>query len=426
MKNLLKYLSFNLLLLLAYPIYAQQGITVSGKVTSGSDGQPVSLTSVSVSKKGIGTATNASGMFVLMIPVANKNDTLSISHIGFKTQHFPISGLQTGAQLNITLEKNNTELGEVTVTYYDANKIIQKAINLIPQNYINHAHVLRGFYRMYAFKDKDKAPLQLSEAVFDVYNFGYADKHADIFRLIKARSEKNDRDFNAAEFVQKPNSVFEQDVVNHLPASGFLSETGLENHKFEVERVTEINGLRAYEIVFTGKPGAEVRTYTGKMYIDTKTNAFVYFDFGLSPAGLKNTSAGGFLEKSLIRQHDVKAVLLSNHSTVSYQQVNNKWVLANVDGNNTLSIKSLYLDYDYVAHVKYNYQITAVDITEKESFDSKIGRNENINQHKSNSDQKFWKDYNILLADENADDIFKQIRDINKENEKENAIIKKP
>ena len=180
-------------------------------------------------------------------------------------------------------------------------------------------------------------------------------------------------------------------------------------------RVTDINGYKAYEIDFTGKPGAEGRTYTGKMYIDFKTNAFIYFDFGLTPAGLKNTTAGGFLEKSLVRQHDVKAVLLSNRSKVSYQQVNNKWVLANVDGDNTLSIKSIYLDYDYVAHVKYNYQITAVDITQKESFDSKIGRNENINAHKSNSDQKFWKDYNILLADDNADDIFKQIKDINKE-----------
>lgn len=407
------------LLLLAYPIYAQQGITVYGKVTSGSDGQPISLTSVSVSKKGIGTSTNASGLFVFTIPAANKVDSLKISHIGYKTQTLPISDIKAGEELNIILEKNNIELGEATVTYYDANKIIKKAINLIPENYINHAHVLRGFYRMYAFKDKDKAPLQLSEAVFDVYNFGYADKHADIFRLIKARSEKNDRDFNSAEFVQKPNSVFEQDVVNHLPASGFLSEKGLENHKFEVERVTEINGLRAYEIEFTGKPGVEERTYTGKMYIDTKTNAFIYFDFGLSPAGLKNTSAGGFLEKSLIRQHDIKAVLLSNRSKVSYQQVNNKWVLANVDGDNTLSIKSVYLDYNYVTHVKYNYQITAVDITQKESFDSKMGRNENINNYKSNSDQKFWKDYNILLADDNADDIFKQIKDINKEKEKE-------
>jgi hypothetical protein len=414
MRSIYKYLSISLLLLLlASPIYAQQSITIAGKVIAESDNQPVPLTSISINKKGIGTSTNASGLFVLTIPAANQSDTLKISHIGFKTQQIPISSLKSGAELDIALEKNNTELGEVTVTYYDADKIIKKAITLIPENYINHAHILRGFYRMYAFKDK--APLQLSEAVFDVYNFGYADKHADIFRLIKARSEKNDRDFNSAEFVQKPNSVFEQDVVNHLPASGFLSEKGLENHKYEVARVTDINGYKAYEIDFTGKPGAEVRTYTGKMYIDFKTNAFIYFDFGLTPAGLKNTSSGGFLEKSLIRQHDVKAVLLSNHSKVSYQQVNNKWVLANVDGDNTLSIKSIYLDYDFVAHVKYNYQITAVDITQKESFDSKIGRNENINGHKSDSDQKFWKDYNILLADDNADDIFKQIKDINKE-----------
>ena len=418
MKRILKYLPVNLLLLLcAYSSFAQQVITVSGKVTSGGEGQPIPLASVSINKKGIGTATNSSGMFVLMIPTTNQGDTLKISHIGFSTYYMPVSGLKAGAELSIFLEKNTTELSEVTVTYYDAAKIIQKAIDRIPENYINHSHILRGFYRMYAFKDQ--APLQLSEAVFDVYNYGYGDKHADIFRLIKARSEKNDRDFNSAEFAQKPNNIFEQDIVNHLPASGFLSEKGLTTHEYYVSGITDVNGFKAYEIDFKEKPAAEGKTFRGKMFIDTKTHAFIYFDFSVSPSGLKSLGAGSMIEKSLVRKNDVKAVLLTDHIKVSYQELNNKWVLANVDGDNSLAIKSIYLDYDYVAHVKYNYQITSVDVTPKESFNSKMGRNENINAHKSNADQKFWKDYNILLADDNADDIFKQIKDINKEKEKE-------
>jgi hypothetical protein len=43
-----------------------------------------------------------------------------------------------------------------------------------------------------------------------------------------------------------------------------------------------------------------------------------------------------------------------------------------------------------------------------------MGRNESINNYESNSDPSFWKDYNILLSDYNAEDIFKQIKAIPK------------
>src|SRR6201996_1121459 len=208
-----------LLLAFVYPARAQQaGISITGKITGSEDGQPIHRASVSIARKGIGTATNATGMFALLISAANLADTLKISCIGFKTKQLPITGLKDGQDLNIVLEKNTTELKEVTIAYYDAQKIIQKAIDRIAENYINHPHILRGFYRMYTFNDS--IPLQLSEAVFDVYNFGYADKRADLFKLIKARNEKNNRDFSLLEFGQKPNTIFEEDIVNHLPACG--------------------------------------------------------------------------------------------------------------------------------------------------------------------------------------------------------------
>ncbi|MDB4924868.1 carboxypeptidase-like regulatory domain-containing protein [Mucilaginibacter sp.] len=402
-----------LLFLLVYQVHAQQGIiSISGKITASEDAQPVHQAGVSINRKGIGTATNSAGMFALIIPAANLTDTLKISCIGFKTKLLPITDLKNGEQLNIVLEKSTTELKEVTITYYNALKIIQKAIDRIPENYINHPHILRGFYRMYTYNNN--TPLQLSEAVFDVYNFGYADAHADVFRLIKARNEKNDRDFNSLEFAQKPNNIFEEDVVNHLHACGFLNEEGLTKHQFEVNGIVDIKGYQAYEIVFKEKPGSGEKTYRGRMYIDSKTYAFIYFDFGLSPSGLNDPGSGNSVERSLMRTGNVGIGLMLDNSKVSYQEVGNKWVLSGVEGDNSLAIKDPVLKYDYTAHVKFNYQITAVDTTQKESFNSKIGRNDNINAYKSNGDEKFWKDYNILLSDYDTEDIFKQIKAINK------------
>ena len=411
--------SFLLLLWLVSPVSAQKSdIRISGKIIDLDGGLPVHRASVSISRKGIGTATNTTGLFVLIIPSANLADSLKISCIGFKTKVMAIADLKKGEEINITLEKNTTELSEVSVTYYDAIKILKKALDRIPENYINHPHILRGFYRMYAYEKK--VPLQLSEAVFDVYNFGYSDKRADLFRLIKARSEKNNRDF-ALEFQQKPNTIFEKDIVNHIYASGFLNEEGLTRHNFEATGIVDVNGYRAYEIDFKEKPGPKNsqgsetdKTFRGKMYIDTKTYAFIYFDFGLSPGGLHNLGSEKFDERALTRTRDSEVAVLADNTKVSYQELGSKWVLSGVEGDDSLSVKSDSLKYKYTAHVKFNYQVTAVDTAQKASFSTKIARTDNINAYKSNGDEKFWKDYNILLFDFDTEEIFRQILALNK------------
>ncbi|MFD0751481.1 carboxypeptidase-like regulatory domain-containing protein [Mucilaginibacter calamicampi] len=391
---------------------AQQRIIISGKVTIDQTDQPISRASISINNKGIGTGTNDAGQYILLIPQANLNDTLSISCIGFDSKRIPVAGLKNEQVLNIALAKSTIELMEVTITHYDAVKILQKAIARIPENNINQPHLLRGFYRMYTSK-KD-APLQLSEAVFDVFNFGYGDKRADLFRLIKARNEKNTRDFSSLEFGQKPNTIFEQDIVNHLPACGFLNEEGLERHEYEIDGVVDINGRDAFELVFKEKRGQTKDTYRGVMYIDTKTYAFISFDYSLSPGALQTPAKNNFILKSIIGIGGVGLNMTGDRMQINYQKVDNKWVLASVEGTDTIKVNGPSPKDNFTAQIKFNYQITTVD-TKESPFESTMGRNESINNYKSSGGERFWKDYNILLSDYNVDDILKQIQTINKE-----------
>jgi hypothetical protein len=400
-----------LLMLVFFSASAQQRIIISGKVTSEQSGEPISRASISINNKGIGTGTNDSGHFILLIPEANFSDTLNISCIGFNTKRLPVAGLKNEQNLSLTLAKSTIELLEVTITHYDAIKVLQKAIARIPENNINQPHLLRGFYRMYSFKND--APLQLSEAVFDVFNFGYGDKRADLFKLIKARNEKNTRDFGSLEFGQKPNNIFEQDIVNHLPACGFLNEEGLERHEYEVNGVVDINGHDAFQLEFKEKRGETKDTYRGVMYIDTKTYAFISIEYGLSPAGLKVPAKNNFILKSLIGIDGVGLKITGDQMRVNYQQVNNKWVLASVEGTDSIAVSGPAPKDNFNAQIKFNYQITTVD-TNEDPFESTMGRNESINNYKSSGGERFWKDYNILLSDYNVDEILKQIQTINK------------
>eukprot|EP00696_Hemimastix_kukwesjijk_P004448 gnl/Hemi2/15491_TR5214_c0_g1_i1.p1 gnl/Hemi2/15491_TR5214_c0_g1~~gnl/Hemi2/15491_TR5214_c0_g1_i1.p1 ORF type:complete len:608 (+),score=-78.28 gnl/Hemi2/15491_TR5214_c0_g1_i1:2990-4813(+) len=264
---------------------------------------------------------------------------------------------------------------------------------------------------MYTAKGSD--PLELSEAVFDIYNFGYADRRADLFKLIKARDGKNQRDFHALEVGQKPNTIYNYDVVNHLSASGFLNDSGIVKHRFEVTGIVDIKGYPAYEVVFREKEGAKDDSYRGKFYVDTKTYAFIYFDYGLSPTALKSGEVGNIDQRMLLGSADITVDMKRDRYQVSYQKVGDKWVLADVTGDDAVKIKSAELGYDYVADVKFNYQITSVDTNQRASFNTKIARNDNINDYDSNGGEEFWKDYNILLADYNAEDVFKYIQTVN-------------
>ncbi len=85
--------------------------TITGTVTSSSDG--ASLPGVSVVEKGTtnGTSTDASGKFVLN--VSNQQSVLVVSFIGYASQEIVV-GSRT--QIDVTLEEDITQLTEVVVT----------------------------------------------------------------------------------------------------------------------------------------------------------------------------------------------------------------------------------------------------------------------------------------------------------------------
>jgi len=90
---------------------AQQGITVTGKVSSGSDKSKMAGVTVQVKGTTKGTITNADGEFNLSVP--SNNATLIFSFIGFKTEEVPLNGMKT---LNIVLAENTAMMDEVVVT----------------------------------------------------------------------------------------------------------------------------------------------------------------------------------------------------------------------------------------------------------------------------------------------------------------------
>src|SRR5690606_16278593 len=90
-------------------VFAQR--TVSGKVTTATDGAPLPGVSVLVKGTTTGTSTDVDGNFTVSVP--GNDAILVVSFIGFTTQEITV-GSQT--DLRIQMREDAQQLGEVVVT----------------------------------------------------------------------------------------------------------------------------------------------------------------------------------------------------------------------------------------------------------------------------------------------------------------------
>ena len=110
-KRLLKAILLPVVMLFALQVAVAQNKTVSGKVTDGKDGAPVSGASVAAKGTTTGTSTAADGSFQLSIPASAK--VLVVSSVGFGTVEVNITD-----NMNIVLAASGSNLNEVVVVGY--------------------------------------------------------------------------------------------------------------------------------------------------------------------------------------------------------------------------------------------------------------------------------------------------------------------
>ncbi len=90
--------------------------TIKGKVTSGTDNQPLQGVNVIIKGTIKGVITNADGSYQI---TAASNSIIVFSFIGFQPQEIPVKGKNT---IDVTLMENISQLNEVVVTALNINR----------------------------------------------------------------------------------------------------------------------------------------------------------------------------------------------------------------------------------------------------------------------------------------------------------------
>ncbi len=420
-----KFYTTLLLSLISISIFSQhQAITISGKITD-EQTNPVTSVTIRLQKNGIGTISNQSGFFKINILQSQQQDTVLISSIGYSSKKIAVSELRTDVLNTIQLVSKAETMQEVVVKPPDPLTIILAAIEKIPVNYLNTPHISHGFYRMNTKKGNEH--IALSEAVFDILNYGYATDKGSNFNLIKSRYIKDEKGIYNLSIGANPEELYEADVIKKISSSNLLDKKGLKNHHFRLLKTIQYNNAATYVIGFDQKDDVKESLYTGKLYIDAESLAFVAIDYRRSEKGIQYAKVGSGSMRALMKLMGVDIDILNGSSFITYQKLNGKWLLSNVKSNTLLHCKSNREFYDFPAKIQFDYVVTGIDTLNIQSFDTKdnLGKNRLIEFQKSDNQADFWKDYNIILSDYNTDSIAKNIIAKNEAFNLKNQVEKK-
>ena len=415
------------LLALCFSSLFGQYTTIRGRVLDAITNKPLAYVNVGIPERGIGTATNDDGSFLLKVPAAYSKSTLQASFIGYKTFRQPVNTITK--VLRIELQPVAEQLNTVTVTPGEGRDIIRRAIAAIPKNYPRTASGGTAFYRE-SLLGKDGSYNYLAEGVLRVYKTRYKSEKEGTVGLLEGRMlnlrDPLDTTVNSG-FTSGHMAVHRFDIVkNRLE---FLDDFLLPYYRYEVEDITYYNDRPVYVIAFgpnsksdyTGeqkdfsvvweneddggkkpkrggrrggligallrgesynsqdKRYAKMARYTGKIYIDTESYAVLRAEFEVTPEGIKKYNDYPFYSGSW----------RGNYYVVNYRQLGDTWYFSDALREGTHKSGEIYSNDVRMTEFAEG---TAQPIP----YQERMNRRSEFVDQTGNYDEDFWKDYNVL------------------------------
>lgn len=219
-------------------------------------------------------------------------------------------------------------------------------------------------------------------------------------------SYKNSSDYGQVKILKSRKNIFPgSDTINNVKIyagvyatntddfvknrRSFINPKQFKNYHYELNYITKLNGKEVYVISFDTKNDSLKGYYSGTLYIDKKSLAYIQADYVLTKRGIEK------INKKDIRHPYIKRQ--NSKSKVIYTKYNNKWHIKYVFFNlyfiNSIYNSNLFYTKEYlttkiqtdsVKPIPYSEQISYTDIFLDKSTEY---------------DNSFWKDYNVIEQD---------------------------
>lgn len=407
----MKYVT-SLGLLLYFTSICAQEIQLSGILTDVQTNEPLPYAHVGVMGTSVGSVTNSQGEFSVIIPESLASGSLSFSYLGYSTFSTPISSISDHDNMIVGLVPQSIQLQDLVINV-KKKSLIEEAIERIPENHDQGDMRLSGFWR--AQIQNSKKHIQLSETAFDIFRL---DKK-DILQITKARACRDTSAFDQFKGFNagiSPKSLFTNSFLIDM---NILSKKYRKEHDYELVDATIYNDRPVLVVEFDRKKSSKENGHKGTILLDAETLAFVKIKFGFSPSNPN--------EIQLFDSWVLKKLSGLGYSTwgkyeseFNFQHVDGKWYLRN--GVYDVEWKLVDNDQSFSEPVKYYGDLVITNISKEDIVlpekDERASRGILVNQSTTNN-SNFWKGYNYIVPDQDFDEIFRQIEELNKSYEPE-------
>jgi hypothetical protein len=307
------------------------------------------------SKNRIIAITNDLGEFNLKTDIGNRNDSLKISCIGYKTLALPLDFLSK--QNYILLETDTLILDEVTVRSITPLEIIKKTISAIPRNYLKNKIVLQGNFNLNIEKDTSHLRKSQSNILVNMLSHNYS---PTIENLVYT-SQLGD-----SELMEEDTALIRESFLfDHIiHGRGFLNIANIDSWKFRIEEFTLYEGKEVVVISATFistnlvtvlSPKANSTSHKAKMYINLEDFAIlkISYDYKWNKRDLKKSKVDSLWVNNI-----------SWSGFAYYTKRNNKYLLLNLGNIQKKEIyKQIYRQTGFTYKKRHDYEISSDFVT---------------------------------------------------------------
>ncbi len=335
---------FAVLLAVSSGTLAQVPYAISGTIVNKENGEPLPYASVRLKNHPIGTVSNDDGAFDFYIPKSKRNDTLSISFIGFNSYEIPLDAVSE--LLNIELSPSVNVLDEVLLTEKGPLDYIKKALERMPENYPQEPYQSLAYYREKFIENG--AVINKDEGMFKTYYPSVSDSSKNMHQLLLYRPEPDPQQFQfMREWMEKkqekrkkkaikkgeefdedeydsdmdfdlggPETVIDLDINNERDS--YLDPKHFSKYEYSFGDDTWLNGERLVTILFKAKKKIDHKRDEGKILINTEDYAIVSIE-------QKGKFSIPFIVKPILFVIGLKIGNPTFSTVINYQKFDGKW-----------------------------------------------------------------------------------------------------
>ncbi len=389
-------------------IFSQDYKRISGKVVDEITGEPLAFSHVGIFNSSYGTVSNIEGDFSLIVPEHYYDDNLSASYLGYALKSIPVASIDTDNELIISLISTVTELPELIISVNEKS-IIEEAIEAIPTNHDQNEMQLRAFWRA-SIRNQTDAYVQMTEYAFDMYRHGIAGEEENAMKILRGRVARDTSffaDIGGLQIGVTPQTLFVSSLLKEHP---LLDKKNLKKHTFKITDATSYNGRAVFVVSFQPKRNARGKLFEGKILLDTETLAFVKIAFKklISPENPERVFDGLSMAAMVVGL--AKSTMDKYENELNYQYVNGKWYLSHAKYDINWTMRRAKQDISKPVTFKADFVVTDI---QKENIvlppEEELASKAILERQVSKNEDDFWNEYNYLKADNNFEELFKEI-----------------